>query len=164
MSPEFVNWAGWNAAGHPSDGNFFHNALAGFEKSGICAETSMPYQPSFDAGHAPTTEALAEAAARRDLLKDRVAVRWIVPWQPDRFGVNPDQFAEVKRVLASGYPVAAGSGHSRLLVGYKDDPNLPSGGVFLTEDSALNRFDEVTYQFVREQVADVFWVEAVKTH
>ncbi len=161
LSPEFVNWAGWNAAGSPSDGNFFHNALAGYAKFGVCAEASMAYQQSFDAGRAPSAEALAEAAQRRDSLRDRVVVRWIVPWKPDRFGVNPEQFAEIKRVLASGFPVAAGSGHSRLLVGYRDDEGQPSGGVFFTEDSALNRFDEVTYQFVREQVADVFWVDAV---
>jgi hypothetical protein len=64
-------------------------------------------------------------------------------------------------VLAKGYPVAAGSGHSRLLVGYKDDASAAGGGAFLTEDSALNRFDQVTYEFVRTQVADVFWIEAV---
>lgn len=163
MSPEFVNWAGWTAAGSPSDGNFFHNALAGFEQHGICAETSMPYQPSFDAAHAPTTDALAEAAARRGLLKGRTTTRWIVPWQPDHFGVTPEQFTEIKRVLALGYPVAAGSGHSRLLVGYKDDATAPSGGNFLTLDSALNRFDEVPYDFVRTHVADAFWIEAVST-
>ena len=63
-------------------------------------------------------------------------------------------------MLAAGYPVAAGSGHSRLLVGYRDDATLPGGGEFITEDSALARFDKVTYEFVRTQVADVFWVEA----
>ena len=45
-------------------------------------------------------------------------------------------------------------------MGYRDDPALPGGGAFLTMDSALNRFDEVSYDFVRKEVADVFWVEA----
>lgn len=161
LSPEFVNWAAGQAAGRPSDGNFFHNALAGFEKHGVCADSNMPYQPNFDPGLAPSAEALAEAARIRETSRGAIAIRWIVPWVPDRFGVNDEQFAEIQRVLASGYPVAAGSGHSRLLVGYRDDPGRPGGGVFLTEDSALNRFDEVTYEFVRTQVADVFWVEAV---
>ncbi len=83
-----------------------------------------------------------------------------MPWTPNHFGVDDQQFAQIKTVIARGYPVAAGSGHSRLLVGYRDDSAKPGGGVFLTEDSALARFDEVTYEFVRTQVADVFWVEA----
>lgn len=162
LSPEFVNWAASQAAGQSSDGNFFHNALAGFEQHGVCSEVSMPYQNDYNAAHAPSPEAIAEAQTLRISTKDGVAIRWIVPWQPDRFGVNAQQFAEIKRVLASGYPVAAGSGHSRLLVGYQDNPEKPGGGTFITEDSALNRFDEVTYEFVQKEVADVFWVEALK--
>lgn len=161
LSPEFVNWAASQAAGGPSDGNFFHNALAGFEQHGVCTETLMPYQENFDAKHAPTSDALADAKALREQAKEGVAIRWIVPWQPNHFGVNAEQFAEIKRVLASGYPVASGSGHSRLLVGYQDNPEKPGGGTFITEDSALNRFDEVSYEFVQREVADVFWIEAL---
>ncbi len=160
LSPEYLNWAAGQAAGRPSDGNFFHNALAGFERHGICRETSMPYQPDFDAERGPSTAAAAEAELIRAQAAGALHVRWIVPWVPDRFGVNDEQFAEIKRVLASGYPVAAGSSHSRLLVGYRDEASAAGGGVFITEDSALNRFDEVSYEFVRTQVADVFWVEA----
>lgn len=160
LSPEFVNWAAGQASGRPSDGNFFHNALAGFERHGVCAESNMPYQAAFDAKLSPSAAASAEAERVRDELRGAVVVRWIVPWTADRFGVSDEQFAEIRRVLASGYPVAAGSGHSRLLVGYRDDASVPGGGVFLTEDSALSRFDEVTYEFVRKQVADAFWVEA----
>jgi hypothetical protein len=161
LSPEFLNWAAGQANGYPSDGNFFHNALAGFERHGLCAETQMPYQPAFDANLAPSADAIAEATRIREQARGAILLHWIVPWVPGHFGVNAEQFAELKRVLASGYPVAAGSGHSRLLVGYRDDPSLAGGGVFVTEDSALNGFDEVTYEFVRQQVADVFWFEAV---
>lgn len=161
LSPEFVNWAAGKAAGRPSDGNFFHNAIAGFERYGVCAESAMPYEPTFDPARAPSAQALADAATLRDRSTDHLTVRWVVPWKPNRFGVDAEQLNEIKRVLALGYPVAAGSGHSRLLVGYRDDDAQPGGGVFYTEDSALNRFDEVTYEFVRTQVADVFWVEAV---
>lgn len=160
LSPEYLNWAAGQAAGQPSDGNFFHNALAGFEQYGVCSEADMPYEAAFDANRSPSAEAAAEAARIRVESRGALIVHWIVPWVPDRFGMSAEQFAEIKRVLALGYPVAAGSGHSRLLVGYRDDPNLPGGGAFLTEDSALNRFDEVTYEFVAKQVADVFWVEA----
>jgi len=163
LSPEFANWAAGQAAGRPSDGNFFHNALAGFKRRGVCAESLMPYQEKFDAARAPSEAALADAAKTGKHARSGLAVRWIVPWKANRFGLDDSQFARVKRVLASGYPVAAGSGHSRLLVGYKDDVAKPGGGTFMTEDSALNRFDEVTYEFVRKEVADVFWVEAVTT-
>ena len=161
LSPEYVNWAASQAAGGPSDGNFFHNAIAGFEQHGVCTEAMMPYQPNFDPARAPSPQANIQAAAIRETSHAGVAVRWIVPWQPNHFGVSDEQLAEIKRVIASGYPVAAGSGHSRLLVGYRDAADQPGGGVFLTEDSALNRFDQVTYEFVRKQVADVFWVEAL---
>lgn len=163
LSTEFMNWAAGQAAGHPSDGNFFHNALAGLERYGVCPEIEMPYEPTFDAAREPSSEALAAASALRKQSIKTLVVHWIVPWELDRFGLSDPQFAEVKRVLASGYPVAAGSAHSRLLVGYRDDETQPGGGVFYTEDSALNRFDEVTYEFVRTQVADVFWVEAVNS-
>ncbi len=160
LSPEFMNWAAGQAAGHPSDGNFFHNALAGLAQYGVCRESAMPYEPAFDATRRPTPEARADADALHKQSLGTLVVHWIVPWQPDHFGVSDEQFAEIRRVLASGYPVAAGSGHSRLLVGYRVDQAQPGGGVFYTEDSALHRFDEVTFEFVRSQVADVFWVEA----
>jgi hypothetical protein len=161
MSPEYLNWAAAKALGRPSDGNFFHNALAGFAADGVCAEARMPYATAYDAARQPDAAALAEAGAVRALASRALAVHWIVPWTPDRFGVSDAQFEEIRRVLARGYPVAAGSGHSRLLVGYRDNPLAPGGGVFLTQDSALDRFDEVTYEFVRREVADAFWVEAV---
>ncbi len=161
LSPEFLNWAASQAAGRPSDGNFFHNALAGFQQHGLCAEADMPYATAFEAGRAPPPAAVADASAFHAAVQPQLAVHWIVPWKPDRFGVDDEQMREIKRVLAAGYPVAAGSGHSRLLVGYTDDAAQPGGGIFLTMDSALNRFDQVPYEFVRKQVADVFWVEAI---
>lgn len=163
MSPEYLNWAGAKFSGRPSDGNFFHNAIGGWERWGMCSEDLMPYAATYDAGREPSPEAAAEAEEVRHRAGGAVVVRWIVPWKPDRFGVNDEQFDEIRRVLAKGYPVAAGSGHSRLLVGYRDDDAAAGGGVFITLDSALNRFDEVTYEFVRKDVADVFWVECVKT-
>lgn len=161
MSPEYLNWAGARASGLPSDGNFFHNALKGWEESGLCCEASMPYAETYDPDREPSPDAAAEARRVRDLATGVITVHWIVPWVPDRFGVNDEQFGEIRKTLAHGYPVAAGSGHSRLLVGYRDDMNEAGGGVFLTLDSALNRFDAVTYEFVRRDVADVFWVEFV---
>ena len=65
----------------------------------------------------------------------------------------------VKETLARGYPVAAGSHHSLLLVGYKPDPTQPGGGVFLTRDSGKGRYSSVSYEHVKEQMGGFFCVE-----
>jgi hypothetical protein len=160
LSVEFLNWSAGQFAGAPSDGNFFHNALGGFERFGVCAEDALPYRASYDAALAPAPAALADAAHLRDECRSALTVHWIVPWQANRFGVTDVELREIKSVIARGFPVAAGSGHSRLLVGYRDDAAQPGGGIFITEDSALGRFDEVTFAFVEKDVADVFWIEA----
>lgn len=160
LSVEHLNWAANEASGRVDDGSFFHEAIAGFERFGACSEAAMPYAASFDSHGVPPPGAATEAAAIRPVIAEKLAVHWIVPWQSGQRGVRPEQIEAIKAVLASGYPVAAGSGHSRLLVGYRDDPAAEGGGIFLTEDSALARYDQVTYRFVADQVCDVFWVEA----
>lgn len=160
LSTEYLNWSAARASGAPSDGNFFHNAIAGFQQFGICKESSMPYRDHYDPAFAPPPAAASESELYKKEISQKLAVHWIVPWEPNRFGVNDLQFAEIQKTLARGYPVAAGSGHSRLLVGYRNDPAAAGGGVFITEDSALNAFSEVTYEFVKKEVADVFWIEA----
>ncbi len=161
LSPEFLNWAASQVAGAPSDGAFFHNALAGFQRYGVCSEAELPYQATYDSALKPSDSVRAAAESMRTNTAESLQIRWIVPWQPARFGVNDQQMEEILHVLARGYPVAAGSGHSRLLVGFRRDADSPGGGVFLTQDSGLGRYDEVTFDFVRHQVADVFWIEAV---
>jgi hypothetical protein len=160
MSVEFLNWAASQVAGAPSDGNFFHNALAGFDRFGICGEESLPYRLTYDPKLAPSNDVLQKAARVRDESRAFLSVHWIVPWEANRFGVSDAQLDEIRSTIAHGFPVAAGSGHSRLLVGYHDDAALAGGGTFTTLDSALGRYDEVPYDFVRNQVADVFWIDA----
>jgi len=160
LSVEFLNWAAACFAGADSDGAFFHNALGGYERFGICSEEQMPYRAQYDASLVPSRQAFNQAALVREECRGVLVVRWIVPWQPNHFGVDEVQFAQIKEVLARRYPVAAGSGHSRLLVGFRDDSTQPGGGIFITKDSGFGGFGEVTYEFVRKEVADVFWVEA----
>ncbi len=161
LSPEFLNWAAGEVAGRPSDGNFFHNAIDGFRRFGICAERVMPYSRSFDAKAAPAPEALTEARGLLAAEGTRLEIRWIVPWKPNRFGIDDATFHGILRILARGWPVAAGSSHSRLIVGYRADPAADGGGAFLTLDSALARFAEVSFAYLREKLADAFWVEAL---
>jgi len=64
----------------------------------------------------------------REESRERLVVHWIVPWVPDRFGVDESQLAEIRQRLARGFPVAAGSGHSRLLVATARTPRSRAAG------------------------------------
>lgn len=161
LSAEYANWAANAATGRSDDGDFFHCALAGFERFGICAETQQPYAAQF-ANVPPPPDALVAAGQRLAIDGHKVHVRWIRPIGGGA-GLSEQQFHEVLVTLAAGYPVAAGSAHSRLLVGYREDPAAPGGGTFLTLDSALAAFAEVTAEFVRTKVNDAFTVEVAGT-
>jgi hypothetical protein len=84
---------------------------------------------------------------------------WINPLKKKQ-GISEAQLREIKGVLAKGWPVGAGSDHSRLLVGFQDDTKKKGGGIFFVKDSGTGDYEEVDYQFVRSKVGDVFWVES----
>jgi hypothetical protein len=161
LSVEYLNWA-CNQVIHneTSDrGQFFHDLLRGFQQHGICLEVNMPYKDRFDPQLKPSEVALEKAKEIKSL---KPTVHWINPWKP-KPGLTDEHLREIKTVLAKGYPVAAGSSHSRLLVGYRDDPRQAGGGVYLAKDSGAGAFNTVTYEFVKQNVGDVFWVEAPAT-
>ena len=120
----------------------------------------MPYAAKFDARLAPSGKARTDARRLHATAEKVIRVHWINPLKP-KPGLTDAHMHEIKAVLAIGYPVAAGAEHSRLLVGYRDDPKQPGGGMFFTKDSATGKYEEVTYQFVKTKVGDVFWVEAL---
>jgi hypothetical protein len=161
LSVEYLNWAA-NQIIHnktQSRGQFFRHLLKGFERYGICLESDMPYTPRFDPQNEPS-----EAARKRakDILSLGLQIHPLAPRSTDE--TDPDQFKEtavrkVKEALARGYPVAAGSHHSLLLVGYRDDLSQPGGGVFLTRDSGKGRYSSVTYEHVRTKMGGFFCVE-----
>ncbi|NLE39410.1 MAG: hypothetical protein GX621_15420 [Pirellulaceae bacterium] len=158
LSVEYLNWAANRVTGRNEDhGQFFHNLLNAYGQHGICGEQDMPYRRRFNRELAPSETALARA---KELREAGLEIHWINPLRPRRRLTN-EKFAEIKRVLAAGWPVGAGSSHSRLLVGYRDDPEQPGGGVFFTKDSAPGAYAEVTYEFVKTAVGDVFWIEAL---
>lgn len=160
LSVEYLNWAANQATGHATDGQFFHNCLAGFEKFGICHNADMPYARKFDAKLAPSEKAVADARKLHATADKVIRLHWIKPLTPTA-QMTDAQLHEIKAVLATGWPVAAGAGHSRLLVGYHDDSKQAGGGFFLTKDSGAGMYTQVTYEFVKTNVADVFWVEAL---
>jgi hypothetical protein len=159
LSPEFANRAKNLVTRRVHDGGFFHDILAGLAREGIVRESAMPYARRFDpeAKPAVAAELLAkEAAGLRAQIGQRLAVRWIKPWSASQKGLDAAQFDAVRRVLANGLAVATGMAHSRTLVGYRDDEHAPGGGMFLTLDSGLGRYAEVSYEFVRTELFDVF--------
>lgn len=157
LSADYCNWAANAANARHDDGDFFHFALSGFVRFGICSEAAWPYAAQFRGDELPPPDALVDAG-RHDAAQRAVRVRWIRPIA-ERPGLSDAEFDEVLATLRLGWPVAAGSGHSRLLVGYRVDATADGGGVFLTLDSALARFAEVPAAFVRTQLYDVFVVE-----
>ncbi|MBI4878697.1 MAG: SUMF1/EgtB/PvdO family nonheme iron enzyme [Planctomycetes bacterium] len=156
LSVEYLNWASNAAMRDPTDGGFFHDLLRGFEEHGICLEADMPYQAEFDAGLKPSGEAVTRAKEIRGL---DLRVHWINPWKPEA-GLTDEHLREIKAVLAKGYPVAAGSGHSRLIVGCVDDAEQPGGGAFVMKDSAAAAYITMSYGDAQALIGDVFWVEA----
>lgn len=156
LSVEYLNWASNDLMRDPTDGGYFHDMLKAFERYGICSEADMPYQRDYDPKLKPTESAKKGAREFREL---GLRVHWINPLKPQA-GLTDDHLREIQAVLGKGYPVAAGSGHSRLIVGYVVDAGQPGGGKFLTKDSGAAAYDSITFAFTKEQVGDVFWVEA----
>lgn len=162
LSPEYANRAKNLVIGRDTDGGFFHDILAGLAAHGAVRESSFPYARSFDPKAAPavTEEDLAkEASALRETIAQRLRVVWVKPWSNSVKGLDAAQFDTVRRTLAAGIPVATGMAHSRTLVGYRDDDKVPGGGIFLTLDSGVGRYAEVSYEFVRSELFDVFFFE-----
>jgi hypothetical protein len=157
LSVEYANWAANAATGRSDDGDFFHCALAGYERFGIAAEPLQPYAAKF-ANEPPPPDALVDAGRRLARDGSKVQVRWIRPIGGGA-GLSTEQFDDLLHTIAAGFPVAAGSAHSRLLIGYRKDPSAAGGGIFTTLDSALAKYAEVPFEFVQKQVNDAFTVE-----
>lgn len=157
FSVEYLNWAANAATGRRDDGDFFHCALAGYEQFGICADELLPYARSFDAKNLPPPAALVAGGRHLADIRPQLDVRWLRPNDGSR-GLSPAQFDDVRATLAAGWPVAVGSAHSRLLVGYRADASAAGGGIFLTLDSGLGAFGEVTADYVRTEINDAFVV------
>jgi D-arabinan exo alpha-(1,3)/(1,5)-arabinofuranosidase (non-reducing end) len=179
LSVEFLNWASNQAIGRPDDGGFFSDLWKGFESRGICAEDDLPYRPEFSRDLAPPAEVQERASAAR---KRGLKLHWIKEWNPKK-GLDEAQLAEVRRTIASGWPVGGGflwpkrevwkkdvlqfcaredvrDGHSVLLVGYQDDPAQAGGGLFTIRNSAHGgREGFLTYEYLLAYMNDAVWIE-----
>jgi len=180
LSVEFLNWASNRAIGKSEDGGFFSDLWKGFEQHGVCPEADMPYEKKFDRDLRPSDSAREHAREIRDV---GLRMHWIKPWDPNK-GLTELQFDEVKRTLRRGWPVCGGflwpkkeqwtegvlemaprkevrDGHSVLLVGYRDDPAQPGGGVFVVWNSGKGLRDAaMSYEYVRRYMNDAVWIDS----
>jgi hypothetical protein len=179
LSVEFLNWAANTTCGDRADGGFFSDLWKGFAASGICAEPDWPYRPAFDPAVAPTAGALADARTRLGL---GLRLNWIKPWDVTT-GLSDAEFDTIQQTLASGWPVCGGlrwpkqehwtngvlgmcppdavrDGHSVLLVGWRNDPAQPGGGVLTFRNSGGDGRDgAMPYAFARAYMNDAVWVD-----
>ena len=179
LSVEFLNWASNQATTNLNDGGFFADLWTGFEVYGVCPEASLPYLQDYHPQLRPDELALHRA---KDAANAHLRLHWIKPWNVAT-GLTETQFKEIKRTLSFGWPVCGGfrwpknehwqkdvlqlapaqevfDGHSVLLVGFKDDPAQPGGGVFLVRNSGGGVHDgAMLYEFVRAYMNDAAWIE-----
>jgi hypothetical protein len=181
LSVEFLNWASNEAVGAAVDGGCFSELWEGYAKHGVCPEADMPYADNFDPARKPDKKAIGDAKKIHAL---GLQLHWIKQWDPE-CGASDEQILEIKRTLRRRWPVCGGflwpknegplwkkdvlqkcprsdvmDGHSILLVGYRDDPTQPGGGVFFIRNSAdPSRDGMMTYDYVRTYMNDAAWID-----
>ena len=179
LSVEFLNWASNEVTKSSHDGGFFSNLWAGFAAHGVCPETDMPYRAKYDPELRPSETALQHAS---ELRKAGLRLHWIKPWDV-KTGLTESHFAQIKKALREQWPVCGGlrwpkqerwndgvlemappeavfDGHSVLLVGFRDDPRQPGGGVFLIRNSGKGvDGGAMTYEFARAYMNDACWID-----
>jgi hypothetical protein len=186
LSVEFLNWASNQALHQIQDGSFFSDIWRGFTTYGACPEQDMPYQDKFDPKRIPS-----QNAKDHTLRLHQVGFRlhWIKPWDPNT-GLTQEQFVAIKGVLSRQWPVCGGfrwhkkdrtqwkddvlqmvpptdviDGHSVLLVGYRDDPQQPGGGVFLFRNSQnQGRDGYMPYEYARTYMNDSLWIDTAEAN
>jgi hypothetical protein len=157
LSEEYLNWAANEIADDDEDGASYEDLIAGFDKWGICRDVLMPYQARYTSTQ-PTRDALASAKEVWGLGFKR---HWIARRTVN--GLDDSQIAQMKKVLASGYPLCAyGVDHSILLVGYYEDAKDPSESYFITRDSAIKRYETIYFDASKDEFGSVLWIELPK--
>ena len=192
LSEEYNNWA--KNEYHVSrgeadyhDGSYFHWAIYGVQESGICLESLMPYQPSWDYDNRPEpSQAAKNDAATRTVKK----ITWIRENTGVK-GITALQLQQIKTYLKMGHPVALGgnwtsvgdlfdadspipnmmrvpvsdedvlAGHSVLIMGFKDDGSVPGGGYFIFRNSWGETFGDNGYANMPYEYALRFCCDAL---
>jgi len=179
LSVEFLNWAANKTCGDRRDGGFFSDLWKGFATYGICKEGDLPYRSAFDPNQSPPPEALADARARLSL---GLRLHWIKEWNVNT-GLTEAHLMAIKQTLHAGWPVCGGfrwpkreewveevlqwcpadavrDGHSVLLVGYRDEPTQPGGGVLIFRNTARRGRDGyMPYSYAQAYMNDAAWID-----
>ncbi|MDH4241659.1 MAG: DUF2961 domain-containing protein, partial [Phycisphaerae bacterium] len=180
LSVEFLNWASNQALGVMQDGGFFSDLWRGFTIYGVCPEHDMSYQEEFVPDLTPSEEVQDRS---RNMLGIGFRPHWIKKWNPNT-GLTEKQLVDIKQVLNRQWPVCGGfrwpkkpvrwkddvmetpppgdvfDGHSVLLVGYRDDPKKPGGGMFIFHNSKDNSRDGcMSYKYASTYMNDAVWID-----
>ena len=181
LSPEYLVWAANEVVGDSGESAMFFQATHALQTLGICSEAHMPYEGTWDPKRRPSMRAIADARTR-----NQWTVEWVKRYDVTS-GLSEAQFRTMKEGLADKHPVAAGfrwpkhlrlspqhvletppprgvfDGHSVLLVGYRDDPTQPGGGLVVLRNSLGARWGDggyalMTYAYVLAYANDVVGV------
>jgi hypothetical protein len=179
LSVEFLNWASNRVTKQPEDGGFFSDLWKGYRAFGVCPEKDLPYRDEFEPALQPSSQALEQA---RHMQAHRLQLHWIKEWDPHK-GLSEEQFVAIKQTLRRQWPVCGGflwpkqprwengvlqmcpreavrDGHSVLLVGFRDEPTQPGGGVFPIRNTAGDGRDGLmSYEYVRTYMNDAIWID-----
>ncbi|MBN2578487.1 MAG: DUF2961 domain-containing protein, partial [Pirellulales bacterium] len=185
LSVEFLNWAANQCRPNRHDGAYFSDLWQGFKHYGACLEEDLPYRDQYEEGLQPNALALFHGRIIRQM---GLRLHWIKSWNPST-GLNDAHLSAIKDALNRQYPVCGGfrwpkedkfqskdgvmqavppedviDGHSVLLVGYRDDPKQPGGGVLLFRNTQNSGHDgAMTYEYARTYMNDAAWIDAGKT-
>lgn len=181
LSVEYLNWASNQITGEPSDGSYFSDAIVALNKYGICSNELFPYHIDNISGKMEPSDAAVRDAQQRK----SVSAKWIKEWDP-KTGMTNDQIMNVKYEINNEHPVAIGfrwpkndvkyrkivnglmvippeegvfDGHSVIIVGFYDDPEIPGGGYFIFKNShgmgyGENGYGKMPYKYVQSYAND----------
>ena len=180
LSVEYLNWASNQVLREMRDGSFFSDLWKGYARYGVCPEEDMPYRNKYNPKLQPDKTARESA---RKMLVLKFQHHWIKRWNP-KTGLTEPQLLEIKRVLSRKWPVCGGfrwpkapvrwknniletpppsgviDGHSVLIVGYRDDPAQPGGGLFIFRNTNHNGRDGyMTYEYAQAYMNDAIWID-----
>ena len=185
LSVEYLNWAANRIEGVDADGSFFHYAVDGMAKYGVCADDYMPYATRFTENVEPSEAAKKEAQSRKEGKQV-----WIKPYDPQT-GVTAEQLELIRQQIDDNHPVAIGfhwpkkevknkdlangelailerkdvfDGHSVLIVGYQTDVNTPGGGYLVFKNSHGEAFGEKGYGRIPYAYAMLYANDAMALH
>ncbi|MDR2039295.1 MAG: C1 family peptidase [Bacteroidales bacterium] len=185
LSVEYLNWAANKTEGRDADGSFFHYAIDGMLKYGICADDYMPYATRFSEKAEPSEVARKDAGSRKT-----GQTIWIKTWDPKN-GITAGQLQKIKKELDGNHPVAIGfrwlkgevenkyleggelamvteeqvfDGHSVLIVGYHNDEKTPGGGYLIFKNSYGESFGDNGYGRIPYAYALLYANDAMALH